>query len=152
MASERANWRNALARGLLVALAACGAAACADNPLAFGKIDATSPVAADVAAAQRAPGPYPSFSRVPPVPKDVRSVAAWRTSVYDIWGVKRQTEAEAAAIPFVLTDGDTESWAAAERGKIPAAEMAGPTTDTSAEAEAYAAAERARATPPPSSK
>jgi len=152
MAPERVNWRNGLVRALLVAVAAAGACACASNPLAFGKIDQTSPVAADVAAAQRAPGPYPSFSRIPPVPKDVRPVSAWRASVYDTWGLKRQTEVEAAAIPFVLTEGDAEGWAAAERAKIPAAEMIAPAADASGQAEAFAAEQRARATPPPSPK
>jgi hypothetical protein len=152
MTTERAMRRKALARTLLVAFAAGGASACANNPLALGKIDQTSPVAADVAAAQRAPGPYPSFSRIPPVPTDVRPARAWRVSVYDTWGLKRRTEAEASAIPFVLVPGEAEGWAAAERAKIPAAEMIAPSSDASEQAEAFAAAQRARATPPPPPK
>jgi hypothetical protein len=152
MSTERAIWRNALVRALLVAVAAGGAGACASNPLALGKLDQTSPVAADVAAAQRAPGPYPSFSHIPPVPTDVRPARAWRASVYDTWGLKRQTEAEAASIPFVLVPGEADGWAAAERSKIPDVEMIPPSADASEQAEAFAAAQRARATPPPPPK
>jgi hypothetical protein len=152
MATERAFRRITLVGVALLALAASGASACAANPLAFGKIDQTSPVAADVTAAQQAPGPYPSFSQLPAVPKDVRPAGAWRAAVYDTWSLKRQTEAEATAIPFVLTEGEAEGWAEAERAKIPAAEMIAPAADASGQAEAFAAAQRARATPPPSPK
>jgi hypothetical protein len=119
------------------------------NPMAEGPINAASPAAPDIVAAERTPGPYPKFSQVPPVPKDVRPAAAWRAAVADALALKRRTQLEAGAIPFVLTGGDTEAWAAAERAKIPASEMAAPAADESQQAEAFAAAERARATPPP---
>ena len=152
MTTVRAKRRKNFVRVVLVALAAGGAVACASNPLALGKIDKASPVAADVAAAQRAPGPYPNFSHIPPVPRDVRPASAWRESVYDTWGLKRQVEAEAATIPFTLNVGDAQSWADAERAKIPAAEMIAPSADASADAEAFATAQRTRATPPPPPK
>ncbi len=156
MALERGKWRNALVRAGLLALMAGGASACAEagklNPLALGRIEPSSPVAADIETARRTPGPYPSFSRIPPAPTDVRPARAWRAAAYDAWGLKRRTEAEAAAIPFVLTVGEAEAWAEVERAKIPAAEMAAPTADASDQSEAFAAAERARATPPPPPK
>jgi len=141
------------------ALVAVGALLCASqavaagaSPFGSGPIDPASPAAADIADAQAHPGPYPAFSDVAPVPKDVRPASAWRAAVYDVWGKKKQTEAEAAAIPFVLVTGETEGWAQTERSKIPADEMIGPAADAADQTEAFAAAQRARATPPPSSK
>lgn len=145
-----------LATTVLVAvgavLCASQAVAAGASPFGAGPVDPSSPVAGDIANAQAHPGPYPAFSDVPPVPKDVRPARAWRAAVYDVWGKKKQTEAEAAAIPFVLVTGDTEGWAQAERSKIPADEMIGPGADAADQTEAFAAAQRARATPPPSSK
>lgn len=152
MISKRSKWRKGPAPLAATVLLAGLASGCASNPMAFGKVDRSSPVAADVVAAQHAPGPYPNFAEIPPAPKDVRPVSAWRAAVYDEWGLKKQTEAEAAAIPFVLTVGDAEGWAAVERAKIPAAEMIPPASDASSQAEAFAQAGLARATPPPTPK
>jgi hypothetical protein len=154
MARLGANWR-ILRRAVplaALALALGPAAAWAASPFAFGAVDPTSPVAADVKAAERAPGRYPKFSEIPPVPKDVRPATAWRAAVYDEWALKQRTEAEAAALPFALDGKDTQAWAQAELAKIPPAEMIPPAADSAARSEAYAAAARGRATPPPSSK
>lgn len=144
------TWR---ARATLCAIAATGLAGCAGagklNPMAEGPINTASPIAPDIVAAERTPGPMPTFLQVPPVPKDVRPATAWRASVAETLALKRQTQAQAAAIPFTLVVGDAESWAQAERAKIPAAEMEAPAVDESQQAEAFAAAARARATPPP---
>jgi hypothetical protein len=141
---------------MLIAAAGGCASACAmagdHNPFNFGAINQASPAVADIHAAEHAPGPYPRFADVPAVPKDVRPVSAWKASVYDLWAVKTQTEAEAAAIPFTLVVGDGEGWAQVEQSKIPAVEMVGPAADEAASAEAYAQAQRERATPPPSPK
>jgi hypothetical protein len=156
MACKRASRRKGLFRVMLIAAVGACVSACATagdhNPFNFGRIDQASPAAADIHAAERAPGPYPRFAEIPAAPKDVRPVSAWKASVSDLWGVKRRTEAEAGAIPFVLTEGDADSWAQAERSKIPAVEMISPTRDESDSAEAYAEAQRERATPPPSPK
>jgi hypothetical protein len=131
-----------------------GALACAQasaNPFTFGPIDPSSPVAADVRAAEHAPGPYPKFSTVPAPPKDVRPVSAWREAVYDTWALKKKTEADAAAIPFTLTGKDTSAWVSQQLAKIPSSETAPPAADAAAQSEAFAAAKRARATPPPPS-
>jgi len=63
------------------------------------------------------------------------------------WGDKRQTERQAAAIPFTLAN--TEAWAERSRAKIPASERSQPAPSVAEQSEAYAAAQRARATPPP---
>ncbi|MDR3513519.1 MAG: hypothetical protein P4L73_17935 [Caulobacteraceae bacterium] len=156
MACEYAKWRKRLVRLALCLGAAAGAAGCAGasrlNPMSVGRIDPNSAVAADIATAERTPGPYPKFSHVPPIPKDVRPATAWRDSVADAWGLKRQSEADAAAIPFTLPVGQAGAWADAERAKIPASEMASPPADAGQQAEAFAAAARARATPPPPPK
>lgn len=142
-----------LMRAALCAVAAVALAGCAEtsklNPMAEGPINPASPVAGDIVKAEHTPGPYPTFLQVPPVPKDVRPASAWRASVAETLGWKRQTQAEAAAIPFTLVVGDADSWAQVERAKIPASEMDAPATDASQQAEAFAAAARARATPPP---
>jgi hypothetical protein len=117
------------------------------NPFTGGAINPDSSVASEVTAASRAPGPYPRFSQVPAVPTDVRPVPAWRNAVVGEWADKRQTEREAAALPFTL--GETEAWAESTRGKIPPDELSGPAPDAAGQSEAFAAAERARATPPP---
>jgi hypothetical protein len=130
------------------ALATSGCAmGTAVNPFTGGAINPDSSVAAEVAAASRAPGPYPRFSQVPAVPTDVRPVPAWRNAVIGEWADKRQTEHEAAALAFTL--GETESWAETRRAKIPSNELSGPAADAAGQSEAWAAAERARATPPP---
>ena len=116
MTPERAIWRNPWLRLSLVVAAGVCASGCASagkvNPLTYGGIDPNSPVAADIATAERTPGPMPRFAQAPPAPKDVRPATAWRDSVAETWNLKRRTEAEAAAIPFALAVGDTEAWAA----------------------------------------
>lgn len=151
MASAQAKTPNRPLFAVAIALLASGVAATSAlaGPFSFGAMDPSSPIAAEARAAQRNPGPYPKFSLVPPVPSDVRPVSAWRAAVYDVWGLKRQTEANAAAISFALVVGEAEPWASVERAKIPPEEMIPPAADTSEQTEAFAAAARARATPPP---
>jgi hypothetical protein len=138
--------------GLLCAAgAAMLTAGCANmrtvNPLEAGGVNPDSTVSAEVVAATRAPGPYPRFSQIPPPSTDVRSVPDWRAAVVSEWGRKRQTEREAAAIPFTLAN--TEAWAERTRAKIPASERSQPAPSVAEQTEAYAAGQRARATPPP---
>ena len=151
------NWLQAARRvrgaGLLFAAAAAMlTAGCANtrmmmNPLAVPGVNPDSTVSAEVVAAQHAPGPYPRFAQVPPPSTDVRSVPEWRAAVVSEWGDKRQTERQAAAIPFTLAN--TEAWAERSRAKIPASERSQPAPSVAEQSEAYAAAQRARATPPP---
>jgi hypothetical protein len=90
--------------------------------------------------------PYPTFSQIPPLPSDVRSMHAWKTSVVTLKSDGARMADLAAAGPWTL--GDTEGWAERERA---AAAAPPPVTQPSSEAdtEAFAAAMRARAIPPP---
>ena len=135
--------------GLCAALGAC-ASMPAVNALTPGGVDPHSSVAAEVAAAIQAPGPYPKFSQIPAMPKDVRPDTEWRQDVISVWSAKRQLDAEARALKFTLTN--SEGWAAAERAKIDPADAAPPPLDATLDAETFAAEQRARATPPPPPK
>lgn len=154
MAATRTNGLGFGAR--LVAFAGlCGLlGACANMPsvsaLTPGGVDPNSSVAAEVAAAIQAPGPYPRFSQIPAMPKDVRPDTEWRKDVVSVWSSKRQLDAEAKALKFTLTN--SEGWAVAERAKINPADAVPPPLDATLDAETFAAAERARATPPPPPK
>jgi hypothetical protein len=91
--------------------------------------------------------PFPTFAQVPPLPTDVRSIAAWKESVTSLKAKGAQLTERVASEPWTLS-GDTEAWAA---GKRAAAEPPSPVTTPSSQAdtEAFAAAMRARAMPPP---
>jgi hypothetical protein len=128
-------------------MAVGGCATSIVSPFSAGQVDARSTVAADVAAAAKSPGPYPEFTSVPPIPHDVRPVSAWRSAVRSELADRQRLEAEAAAVPFILSD--SEAWAQVERAKIPASETKPVSPDEASESEAYAEAQRARATPPP---
>ncbi|HEY1426314.1 MAG TPA: hypothetical protein VGF50_06545 [Caulobacteraceae bacterium] len=90
--------------------------------------------------------PFPTFAQIPPLPKDVRGMSAWKASVMTMKGEGAQLAEAAATEPWTL--GDTEGWAARERTE---AAPPPPITQASspADTEAFAAAMRARATPPP---
>jgi hypothetical protein len=90
--------------------------------------------------------PYPTFGQIPPLPTDVRSMHAWKTSVVTLRSDGARMADLAAAGPWTL--GDTEGWAERERA---VAAAPAPLTQPSSEAdtEAFAAAMRARAIPPP---
>jgi hypothetical protein len=90
--------------------------------------------------------PFPTFSQIPPLPADVRSMHAWKTSVVTLKSDGAHMADLAAAGPWTLSD--TEGWAERERA---AAAAPPPVTQPSSEAdtEAFAAAMRARAIPPP---
>ena len=132
--------------GLTVLLAGCVSAPIV-SPFSSGPVDSRSPVANEVAAAAKAPGPYPKFADIPSPPKDVRPASAWRAAVLTEWDEKRALEREVAALSFTLTN--TEDWARTERAKIPESEMKAVEPDAAADSEAFAQAQRERATPPP---
>jgi hypothetical protein len=126
-------------------LAGCNTLA-KNNYFLPGGIDQQSAVAAQVKAAQQKPGPYPKFSQIPAIPKDVRPVTAWRANVTEALAEKHQADAAVAAYPYSLQN--TEGFAAGQRSRIPPAEAA-PSADASSATDAYAAKVRARATTPP---
>jgi hypothetical protein len=139
--------RTRLCAGLAVAALLGGCVTGPKSPFALGGVDPTSPVAAEVRAASASPGPYPKFVDIPAKPKDVRTYQAFKEAVLNEMTLKRQTEAEAAAIPFTLSG--TEVWAANTRARVrPELSQQGP-ADERARAEAFAAQQAARATPPP---
>jgi hypothetical protein len=137
-----------LGAAILVAAGVCGCDTLAKNNYFLpGGIDQRSPVAAQVTAAGRQPGPYPQFTEIPLVPSDIRSLGGWRVAVGSTLAEKQATDAEIRDHPFTLND--TEGFAAFAQGKIPPQEAAAPIDDTAA-AEAFAASVRGRAkTPPP---
>ena len=135
----------------LLAGAAAGASGCVVLPAKMRgasalPVDPGSPVARDVAAATRNPGPYPRFSEIPKLPRDVRPPSAWRASVAEVERSRARLDSEVAALPPPQTD--TEGFATAVRARAPtSAEAPGP--DSRARTEAYARSLRERATPPP---
>jgi hypothetical protein len=138
--------------GVVAALALAGmAAGCARIPNEkmwdFGGVDPNSKVAADVEAAEHAPGPYPKINKIPTMPTDLRSTAAWKTAVVSEQTAKHELETTAAAIPFTLNN--TEGYATSTQARINPALSGQAPADAQAQAEAYAAAQAARATPPP---
>ena len=148
--STQMNARTRLCAGLAMAALLGGCATGGRSPLALGGVDPASPVAAEVRAASVSPGPYPRFVDIPAVPNDVRTAQAWRAAVLDEKTMKRDLEAQVAAIPFTLTG--TETWAGNTRARIlPTYSQQAP-ADERAQAEAFAAQQAARATPPPTPK
>ena len=132
---------------LIASASLCGCTSLAKNNYYLPSgVDPNSPVAAQVSAAEHAPGAYPRFSQIPPAPTDVRPLSAWRASVNDVLIQKRQVDATAANYPGPLTD--TEGFAQAARDRIPASETAAPAQDSSKAADDYAARVRSRATTP----
>ena len=142
--------RSRLCAGLALAALLGGCAAPRHNPFALGEVDSNSTVAAEVRAASASPGPYPRFANIPATPKDVRTYQAWKAAVLDEKTLKRDTDAEAAAIPFTLNN--TETFAAATRARVLAQYSQQAPADERAQAEAFAAQQAARATPPPAPK
>ncbi|HEX4198217.1 MAG TPA: hypothetical protein VHZ26_12320 [Caulobacteraceae bacterium] len=112
-----------------------------------GGVDQRSAVAAQVRAAEQEHGPYPRFSQIPALPKDVRPLSAWRARVSQTLAEKRQVDAANAAYPYTLQD--TQAFADTQHARIPATEAAPPSADAASASDAYAASVRARATKPP---
>ena len=91
--------------------------------------------------------PYPTFASVPPAPKDVRPLGAWKTAITSIQTSGKSLASLAAAQPWTLSD--TEGFAAQAR-----AEDTPPPQVTFAQepaTQAMVAEMRARAKAPPRS-
>jgi|HubBroStandDraft_1064217.scaffolds.fasta_scaffold137507_2 hypothetical protein len=128
--------------GLGLALALCaGGTALAAKPA-----DTSQPPPAMKSAfdAARGPAAYPSLASVPPTPKDVRPLSAWKTAVLTTKTEGASLSREAAVEPWTLHD--SEAWAAQERAE--ATPPAPVTVASESDTEAYAAALRARAMAP----
>jgi len=135
----------ALAGALVLTWAGLAAPATAQPTLKPPTVN-PNPATAQAIAAARQPAPFPTFAQIPPLPKDVRSIAGWKASVTALKADGAQQTEMAANEPWTL--GGTEEWAAGQR-----AEAAPPppvtTASSAADSEAFAAAMRARAMPPP---
>jgi hypothetical protein len=144
------NTRLRLLTGMALAALVSGCMTPSKNPFALGGVDPASPVAAEVREASASPGSFPKFQDIPAMPTDVRSAPAWKAAVLDETTLKRQTEAEAAAIPFTLAG--TDAWATTTRARVQPQFSQQAPADARAQAEAFAAQAAARATPPPAPK
>jgi hypothetical protein len=126
--------------GVSVLLAGCA------NPFASAKIDPQSPVVAEANAAAHPAGPFPRFTEIPPVPKDVRPKATYGAQATAILTTRDQLVA--ATDPNTWTLSNTAIFANT------ALSAAGPEQAPAdpAATEAFARDLRKRATPPPPPK
>lgn len=106
-----------------------------------------SQTTATISAAEKN-APYPTFASVPPAPKDVRPLSAWKTAITDIHASGKSLAELAAAQPWTLSDTDGFAAQARVAGTPPAQVTfaADPATG------AMVAEMRARAKAPPRSR
>ena len=133
--------------GLLAAAGACALlSGCVGNPFDDARVDPKSPIAAEAQAAANTRRPFPRFTDIPPVPKDVRPRAQYGDEA-------AQVEATRDAL-FAATAPDTWTLNHSDSFADTARQAAGPEAapnDPAATA-AFAADLRKRATPPPPPK
>jgi hypothetical protein len=134
-------------RPLAAAALAALVSGCIANPFADAKVDPASPIAAEVAKVGRMNADYPSFSEIPPVPKDLRPAKMYGQAAGDLQRAGDQLVQATAPSTWTLT-GDTEAFAGGAR------DQAGPPLAPAdpAATEAYVKELRKRATPPPPPK
>ncbi len=130
--------------GGAVALGGCGHLP--TGPFPQPQADVTSPIAADLRAANPAGAPYPSFLQVPPAPQDVRPVTAWTRNIYNTLRLRRQLRAQAVLNPQSLYGAEAFAKDARLTAAAPItpAEAAAQTDKTNRDAKAL----RDRATAP----
>ena len=132
---------------VLACTAACAVlAGCIGNPFDAAKVDPKSPIAKDVAAATRTERSYPSFTDIPPVPKDVRPKAQYGVQAAAVETTAAALDAATAPGTWTLQKSDTFANTARQ-----AAGPDLPPVDP-AVTEAFAKDLRKRATPPPPPK
>lgn len=149
--SARVRLRTIGKAGMAILLAglACG---CASMPKFHGyaeeaPVDISSPVAADVKAAMANPGPYPKFSDIPKLPRDVRPAAAWNQAVQATKADKVALDQATAEI--AAQQVDTEAFARQARNSVAVPPADVPSAKTTADTAAYAKTLRDRVKPPP---
>ncbi len=121
---------------------ACMLLGACSTPFGPAKVDASSPVAAEVAKLAESRKAYPRFSDIPKVPTDMRPVRQFGQAADQLELAKADLVARTGPETWTLTGG--EDFAEKARAAVPAA---GPVT--SPDSEAYARELRERATPPP---
>jgi hypothetical protein len=128
---------------LLAAGALCAVSAgCIADPVSDTRVDAASPVAADVQRLSRANADFPSFNEIPAVSPDARPLRAYGEAAQDLKLAAAQLERETADNTWTLRN--SEEFAERLRRNVP--DIAPPSPG---EAEAFARELRERATPPP---
>lgn len=136
--------------GLAIGFAAL-AAGCASLPkfkyAEDAPIDISSPVAKDVIAADRHPGPYPRFADIPKLPHDVRSAADWEKAVVAVKADEAALDREASEVAAAPSNTDAFAAEARQAAAVSPADL--PTPAAQAESAAYAKALRDRVKPPP---
>ena len=139
-----------MAARLLACTGACVlTSACVSGILSETKIDPASPVAGDVAKLSRRDAPFPKFSQIPSVPKDVRPAKAFGVAAAETTAVRDEIIRATEPNTWTLQGGDATNAFAGE-----ARTAAGPELQATdpAVTEAFARELRRRATPPPPPK
>jgi len=137
-----------------VRLVACTAVcalttACAGSLLSSTRIDPRSPIAGEAAAVAHTNRPFPKFSQIPPVPKDVRPPKAFGVAAAQTVAARDELIRKTEPSTWTLTGGEATS-AFAGQGRTAAGPELKPTDP--ATTEAFARELRKRATPPPPPK
>lgn len=113
------------------------------SPFGSGAVDPASPVAADVQRLSRTDRPYPKFSDIPAVPKDIRPLAMYGQQAAELASLRDRLIAETAPETWALSG--TEAFA--DQAKRDAPDI--PVTERTEDTEAFARQLQERATPPP---
>jgi hypothetical protein len=124
--------------GLAAVLALGGCANLPSGPFAQPPADVTSPIAAELRAANPAGAPYPSFLQVPEAPQDVRPTTAWTRNIYNTLRLRRQMRAVAVMYPQSLYGAEAFAKEARSKAAPPVtpAEAAAQTAKTQRDAKA----------------
>ena len=132
---------------LLGCVAGCAlTAACVSDPTSRAKVDATSPIAAELARIDRIPTVMPKFTDIPPVPAGLRPKAAYGAAARETQLAVAQMERATAPETWTLKNSD--AFVGAARAAVgPDLAPADPSAT-----DAFAQAQRRRATPPPPPK
>ena len=132
------------AAGLLACAGVAGLlTACVGAPLTRARIDPASPIAPEAAKVLAAKRPYPTFSQIPPAPKDVRPARAYAAAAADTQAAADKLERETAPGTWTLTGTDRFAGAAQRQAG------AEPDPASGEDTEDFARKLRERATPPP---
>jgi hypothetical protein len=122
--------------------------ACVGNVLSDATIDPSSPIAPEAAKLTNTKAPFPKFTQIPAVPKDVRPVKQFGVAAAETVSVRDDLVAKTDPNTWTLKEGDTATFAGQGRTAAGPEIAPGDTTAT----EAFAAELRKRATPPPPPK
>ena len=105
---------------------------------------AIAAAASPAACCGKAPGTYPTFCAIPPLPTGVRKAEDFKLAVVDVRREGRRVVEQSSPETFGLVSGQTEDFGAEAR-----AQAAWPGAADSVDTAAFAAEARRKATPPP---